>query len=225
VNAITADFGNVIDEKINEQVIALFHHWQNKKLAGVKDIIPAYSSLTIVYDVVVVRNLPGVASAYSFIENLLNDSINHVDWQAGTPAPIKEIPVCYDHSFAPDIESLAAEKKLPVEEIIRLHCDRIYRVYLVGFLPGFAYMGKVHELIATDRKTNPAALVQAGSVGIAGEQTGIYPLDSPGGWNIIGKTPLQMFDIKREDPVLLKAGDRVKFVQIGLQEFDLLRNV
>lgn len=223
-SAITLDFGNAIDEKINRQVIALFHHWRKKKFKGIKDIIPAYSSLTVIYDAPLLRNQSGIYSAYSFIKDQLEHSIKNDDWKKGTKSSLREIPVCYDHSLAPDLKSLSEEKKLPVEEIIRLHHKEIYRVYMLGFLPGFAYMGTVHERIATARKTNPRTLVHAGSVGIAGKQTGIYPFDSPGGWNIIGQTPLRMFDAHRKDPVLLNAGDEVRFVPVTLQEFQQLKS-
>jgi inhibitor of KinA len=122
------------------------------------------------------------------------------------------------------LKTLAGENKLTEEEVIQLHGDRVYRVYMIGFLPGFAYMGKVDKRIATPRKINPRALVHSGSVGIAGEHTGIYPFDSPGGWNIIGQTPLLMFDEKRKDPVLLNAGDKVKFIPITVDEFQHLKS-
>jgi inhibitor of KinA len=223
-SAITVDFGKVIDEKINHKVIALFQYWRDKKLIGVKDIIPAYCSLTIVYDAALIRNLAGVTSAYSFIKDHLEHSINDFDWKKKTASALKEIPVCYHHSLAPDLKTLAGENKLTEEEVIQLHGDRVYRVYMIGFLPGFAYMGKVDKRIATPRKINPRALVHSGSVGIAGEHTGIYPFDSPGGWNIIGQTPLLMFDEKRKDPVLLNAGDKVKFIPITVDEFQHLKS-
>jgi len=204
-------------------VIALFDYFQEKKLPGIKDIIPAYSSITIVYDVAIIRDQYRVTSAFQFIKQYIEDSMKHVDWNK-TPSSRKiEIPVCYDPSLAPDLSVLASEKKLSAEEVVQLHCNKTYRVYMIGFLPGFAYMGKVDERIASPRKSNPDRMMHAGSVGIAGEQTGIYPLDSPGGWNIIGQTPLRMFDAGREEPVLLRAGDEVKFVAITLKEFQRLK--
>ena len=112
---------------------------------------------------------------------------------------------------------------MSIEEIIQMHTNKSYRVFMIGFLPGFAYMGSVDEKIITARRIQPRTNVAAGSVGIAGEQTGIYPLDSPGGWNIIGQTPLKLFDAKRENPVLLEAGDMVSFTAIDINEFHIIK--
>jgi inhibitor of KinA len=133
---------------------------------------------------------------------------------------ILEIPVCYAKPFAPDLETLALQNQLTTEEVIQLHTAKVYRVYMIGFLPGFAYMGKVDHRIAAPRKSQPRTNIPAGSVGIAGEQTGIYPLVSPGGWNIIGQTPLKLFDAARPDPVLFQPGDRVHFYSISQNEFE-----
>jgi len=222
-SAITIDVGNTIDEKMNKIVIALFDYLQEKKLPGIKDIIPAYSSITIVFDVTIIRNHDNIVSAFQSIKQWVDDSMLHVDWNKTQSARQIEIPVCYDPSLAPDLFMLASEKKLSAEEVAQLHCGKTYRVYMIGFLPGFAYMGKVDERIVSPRKANPDRMVHAGSVGIAGEQTGIYPLDSPGGWNIIGQTPLRMFDTERDEPVLLRAGDEVRFVAITLKEFQKLK--
>jgi inhibitor of KinA len=133
-------------------------------------------------------------------------------------SPLIRIPVCYDPAFAPDMIRLSAAKKCTPEELIGLHTAATYKVYMLGFLPGFAYMGGTDERIAMPRKPQPVK-VMAGSVGIAGRQTGIYPLDSPGGWHIIGRTPLRMFDPAAKKPVLLNTGDRVQFYTISKNEF------
>ena len=128
------------------------------------------------------------------------------------------IPVCYSRAFAPDIEFIASEKNISIEKIIQLHTSKSYTVYMIGFLPGFSYMGEVAEAIAIPRKIQPVS-VAAGSVGIAGKQTGIYPLESPGGWQIIGRTPLKIFDKGKSDPVLLQPGDEIQFYSISEDEF------
>jgi inhibitor of KinA len=128
------------------------------------------------------------------------------------------IPVCYEAEFAPDIEALATQKNIAVEEVIRIHSSGEYRVYMLGFLPGFCYLGEVDERIVVSRKPQPQTVV-AGSVGIAGKQTGIYPMASPGGWQIIGRTPLKLFDAQKEQPALLMAGDRIRFTSITKNEF------
>ncbi|MBK9731014.1 MAG: 5-oxoprolinase subunit PxpB [Chitinophagaceae bacterium] len=219
-SAITIDFGNLIDETINKQVIALFHLLQQQSISGVRDIIPCYSSLTIVYDPLHAALQEDFSGNYTFFKNILEQSIKNMPVKKEMPAAVIKIPVCYHQTLAPDLNLVSAKTNLAAEEIIQLHCDKIYRVYMIGFLPGFAYMGKTNERIAVPRKEMPAPLVLSGSVGLAGMQTGIYPLDSPGGWNIIGQTPLKMFDAKRQNAVLLEPGDRVQFVSISLQEFN-----
>ena len=142
------------------------------------------------------------------------------------PAPAVEtsfrtvsIPVCYEEQYAPDLQQLAIATNTSVEEVIRIHTSKPYKVYMLGFLPGFAYLGELDEKISMPRKPQPHQVV-AGSVGIAGRQTGIYPLASPGGWQIIGRTPLKLFDPGKEDPTLLKTGDMVQFTSISQHAFE-----
>ena len=222
--AIAIDFGNVIDEDINKFVIALFDWWKENKITGIRDIIPAYSSLTLVYDIEAIRNHSDDISAFEFVKKILEASVKKVTRKKTSPSRQIEIPVCYDLSFAPDLKFLAAKKNLPIEKAIELHIGQTYRVYMIGFLPGFAYMGKVHKQISLPRKSNPRMHVDEGSVGIAGDQTGIYPMNSPGGWNIIGRTPVRLFDSKKSDPVLLHAGDEVQFIPINLKQFHLAKS-
>ncbi|MEO6165925.1 MAG: 5-oxoprolinase subunit PxpB [Chitinophagales bacterium] len=220
-SAITIDFGNVIDASINERVMALFHYLQKQNIPGVRDIIPCYSSLTIVYDPVTVSKV-NVPDAYSFFKVQLDQSVKNAVVKNANSITLIKIPICYHETLAPDLKSLSAKTNLTTEEIIELHCDKVYRVFMIGFLPGFAYLGKVDSRIAVSRKENPSPFVRSGSVGIAGEQTGIYPLDSPGGWNIIGRTPRKMFDAHEKKPVLLNPGDSVQFVRVELEEFQQL---
>jgi inhibitor of KinA len=155
------------------------------------------------------------------------------DWVAGhlrqafersvqTEQEVREvirIPVCYEGDYAPDLAALAQQKQLTEQEVVNIHTATIYNVYMIGFLPGFSYMGEVNERIAVPRKQHPTQ-VMAGSVGIAGSQTGIYPLNSPGGWQIVGRTPLPLFDPFAPEPVKLQAGDKVQFYAITKQEFE-----
>ncbi|MDB5197332.1 MAG: hypothetical protein JWP88_1703, partial [Flaviaesturariibacter sp.] len=129
------------------------------------------------------------------------------------------IPVCYDQAFAPDLKTVAAQAGLSVEEVIHIHTHTSFRVYMIGFLPGFAYMGEVPDAIAVARRSEPRTKVSAGSVGIAGKQTGIYPFDSPGGWQLIGKTPASLFRKKEASPTLFQPGDEVLFYPITINEF------
>lgn len=185
-HALTIILSDIIDESINQKIIALFYHLQKQTLHFIKDIIPAYSSITIIYNVIAVRKKH--FSAYLFIKSEIENVITNCDWNINPSTKKIEIPVCYDVSLGIDLEEMSHQKNIPVDEIIQLHCNKIYKVYMIGFLPGFAYMGSVDEKIITPRKKQPRIKVHAGSVGIAGEQTGIYPFDSPGGWNIVGQT-------------------------------------
>ncbi len=137
----------------------------------------------------------------------------------GAPRRV-EIPVCYGGELGPDLDDVARTHGLAPEEVIRLHADADYLVYMIGFMPGFAYLGGLPERIATPRRKTPRTAVPAGTVGIGGRQTGVYPLVSPGGWNLIGRTPVKIFDIKRDEPTLLSTGDRVRFRPISRSEFD-----
>ncbi|HEX3025214.1 MAG TPA: 5-oxoprolinase subunit PxpB [Chitinophagaceae bacterium] len=220
-HALTIILSDIIDESINQKIIALFYHLQKQTLHFIKDIIPAYSSITIIYNVIAVRKKH--SSAYLFIKSEIENVITNCDWNINPSTKKIEIPVCYDVSLGIDLEEMSHQKNIPVDEIIQLHCNKIYKVYMIGFLPGFAYMGSVDEKIITPRKKQPRIKVHAGSVGIAGEQTGIYPFDSPGGWNIVGQTPFKLFDATRETPVFLQAGDEIKFVPINLNEFKKLK--
>jgi inhibitor of KinA len=222
-SALTIDFGNRIEEAINDEVIRRFHQFSDDPLTGTMDVIPAYSSLTICYDVNYLQKNKQEEETVS--EWVKQQVVKRMQQDPGIKTQVQQlvrIPVCYDPVFAPDLESFAREKNMDADEIIRIHTAGIYRIYMLGFIPGFAYMGEVDDRIVIPRKPQPVNVV-AGSVGIAGKQTGIYPLDSPGGWQIIGRTPFKLFDPNRETPVLLRAGDRVQFYSISEEEFFLNR--
>jgi inhibitor of KinA len=223
-HAVIIEFGNTIDERINQKVISVFHRLQDEKIIGIKDIIPAYCSVTVVYDVAVIRKSHHNISASNFIQQYIRSVLQYADFDQQIPSRQMEIPVCYDAEFALDIQHIASQKKISAEEIIRKHSSKIYRVYMIGFIPGFAYMASVDSQIATPRKQQPRQIVPAGSIGIAGFQTGIYPLQTPGGWNIIGQTPLKLFDAANEQPCLLQPGDEVRFVPVTKKEFDKIKS-
>jgi inhibitor of KinA len=213
-------FGNAIDETINKKILGLFHRIKTLAMPAVKDVVPAYSSLVIHYDIAKIK---ADASSHKTAYEIINEEIRTIIDKTSDEALIKgntvRIPVCYADKYAPDINYISKEKKLPVDKLIRLHTARKYRVYMIGFLPGFPYMGEVDSRISIPRKTQPRTKVAGGSVGIAGMQTGIYPFDSPGGWQIIGKTPIQLFNKENENPVLVQAGDEVQFYSISEDEF------
>lgn len=209
--AVTIELANQLSEKLNGKVLAMYQWLQENPFEGLKDIITAYSSLTIVYHPSCVKDHYKPAhTVFEWVqERLLQAYLQSGPAATGTPVRHR-IPVYYGAEHGPDLAALARQKQLSPEAVVRIHTSGLYRVYMIGFLPGFSYMGAVDEQIALPRKEKPVP-VPAGSVGIAGSQTGIYPFHCPGGWNIIGRTPLQLFNPQSENPVLLKAGDEVEF--------------
>lgn len=216
-SAITIDFGNCIEQNINTKVISLFYYLQKNPLEGMIETVPAYSSLTVYYDVFNSKMKNTSVSAYDFMKRQLEKILVHDITAEPVLSNHIRIPVLYDGE---DIEWVAQEKNLSVKEVIRIHSGAVYRVYMLGFLPGFPYMGETNERINVPRKQQPRLKVEEGSVGIAGRQTGIYPLASPGGWQLIGKTPLKIFDAKRKPLALISAGDTVQFYPISKDEFE-----
>ena len=206
-SAITIDYGNIIDDNINDMVLARFHDLQRHPLPGMIEAIPAYSSLTIEYDLYTLRNEAKGGTVYDWISEQVRHWLEKDIPLKGETFRTIRIPVSYD---GPDLQRVADQAGISKEEVIRLHMSGHYRVYMLGFLPGFAYMGTLPEKLQLPRKKQPEPIL-AGSVAIAGKQTGIYPLNSPGGWWVIGKTDLQMFDGDRYEPCLLKPGDRIEF--------------
>lgn len=219
-SAISIDFGNCIDETINKEVIARFDQLRQEPIPGMIEAVPAYSSLTIYYDIMALKKkIPAQQTVYEWMRQQVEERLQQPVQQDQITGRLLHIPVCYDKEFAWDIQQLATTKNISVEELIQIHTAKQYKVYMLGFMPGFAYMGEVDEKITMPRKPQPVKIA-AGSVGIAGKQTGIYPLASPGGWQIIGRTPLRLFDPAREEAILLRAGDRIQFYSITKNEFE-----
>jgi inhibitor of KinA len=224
-SAITIDLGNYIDEQLNRRALALYDWLQARRFPGVIDIIVAYSSVSVFYD-------PASVHDSVFLHDWLQkawqetgkDGISDpltVTNSPGSPSEegrLLRIPVCYEGEYAPDLEWVVRQKGLTREEVIALHCSGVYRIYMIGFLPGFPYMGKLADQLEIARKDRPVP-VMSGGVGIAGMQTGIYPLNSPGGWQIIGRTPIQLFDRHKDPPILLRTGDIVQFYPVSKAEF------
>jgi inhibitor of KinA len=219
-SAIIIDFRGGIEEEVNKKVLHVFEALMKLSLPGVKDIVPSFNSLAVHYDLYTVRKKTKTTlSMDTWINARVEDILSEMKSAQAYPARSVSIPVCYETPCAPDLAWLAGEKNLPAEEIIKIHTSKSYRVYMLGFLPGFPYLGSVDERISVDRKAKPAPVV-AGSIGIAGMQTGIYPVDCPGGWHIIGRTPLKIFTPGEADITLLHPGDAVNFYSISLHEFE-----
>lgn len=208
---ILVNFEQRIEAAINQEVIQLSERLVAKHGKGLIYTIPAYCSLTIQYD----PSLLSFNQLSKSIEELANNPMS----QAETHVRKLEIPVCYDPDFGLDLASLCQSKGLSSEQLITEHTTPHYRVYMLGFLPGFVYMGKLPKILSCKRRSDPRLRVPQQSVAIAGEQTGIYPSEAPGGWNIIGRTPLPLIAPEQSEPFLFKAGDLVKFKAIDRLEF------
>lgn len=196
--------------------------FDNHTFPGLQDVVLSYKSLTLLIDRFALHQ-SGVKNIDAFLrEHFLSANNNSLQEDEGRNKRVTNIPVCYDPLFGFDLETISDQRKISPAEIIRLHTSIDYNVYMIGFLPGFPYLGFVDDRISVARKSAPIAKVPAGSVGIAGRQTGIYPLDSPGGWQIIGRTPWKLFDANRTPPVELQPGDTVRFYEISYAEFTKL---
>ncbi|MBL0182191.1 MAG: 5-oxoprolinase subunit PxpB [Chitinophagaceae bacterium] len=217
--ALLVSFDNAIDDAINETVIALQQAFTADFFTGFIETVPAYSSLAVFYDAVAIRKYhPGETTAFDFVKKHTERLMaGLVDTVTENEKELITVPVYYNGD---DLDEVAGQHKISVEELVHIHAEKIYRVFMIGFQPGFAYMGKLDERIATARKASPRTMVPAGSVGIAGFQTGIYPFSSPGGWQLIGQTPSKIFDKEQTTPCLFKAGDYIKFISISKEEFE-----
>jgi len=220
--ALTLEFGHAISEDLLQKITSFNALINRQPFTGFQASVPAYGTLSVFYDpiqVINADNLPGIdcfdkVSAYLY---QLNNQPEHVISAPGTTITI---PTCYGGIYGEDLEEVAALHHLSTNEVINLHSSAIYKVYMIGFVPGFAYLGGMSAQLATPRKPTPRKVIPAGSVGIAGQQTGIYPLTTPGGWQLIGRTPLNLFDATRTQPALLKAGDQVVFKPIDHHQFE-----
>jgi inhibitor of KinA len=211
---LLVEFEERIDPLVNARAIALADSIQAAHVPGVRDVVPTYRSVAVYFD-------PLVADREVLVAVLKHAAMQPARPSADDREPIR-VPVCYEEDLAPDLASVAAFGALDPTDVVRLHTGRRYRVYMLGFLPGFAYLGIVDHRIAAPRHATPRVRVSAGSVGIAGSQTGIYPSETPGGWQLIGRTPVRPFEASRPTPFLLQAGDAVEFYSIDRSEYDRL---
>ena len=211
-SALTLDLGNCIDEQLNTQALAIYEWLGVHPMEGIIDRLVAYSSVTVFYDPTQIYDRTSIS------EWLLQAWQDTIATPRRPDGRLVQIPVCYEKEYAPDLEAVAREKGLSPAEVIDIHCSVDYLIYMIGFLPGFPYMGKIDPRLETSRKMRPVPVL-AGGVGIAGMQTGIYPLNSPGGWQIIGSTPVRLFDRNTDPPILLYTGDRVRFYPVSAAEF------
>lgn len=210
---LVIEFGSAVNDEINADVHRLAKQITAKMRDHVVEVVPTYRSLLVYYNPLIVAR----ADLINKIENLLSDKEEKMSLNAA--ARVVNIPVCYGNEFGPDIEFVASHNNLTVEEVIKIHTSRPYLVYMLGFTPGFPYLGGMSEKIATPRLKTPRTSIPAGSVGIAGNQTGFYPIASPGGWQLIGRTPVKAFNKDSDNPFLFEAGDYLRFEAVNTEDF------
>ena len=219
-NALMVELGDVIDESTHERVQKAWRALVAAPLPGVLEVVPAYTTVTAFYDpVLAVQAGAPAGNIVDWLGTQLLERISDPPKMEKLKARTVEVPVCYEAEYGPDMGFVAKYAKLSPEDVIKLHAKPEYLVYLVGFAPGFPYLGGLPKALHVPRHSKPRMVVPPGSVGIGGEQTGIYPLATPGGWNLIGRTPLRLFQPAVNPPVLLRAGDRVKFRAITKAEY------
>lgn len=211
-SSVCVEFGNEISPDINRKIRAFKIAVEKSGIPGIVETVPTYRSLLVHYKPEVIGFQAITEKFKSLMGTLDNIEI--------PPPTVIEIPVLYGGEMGPDIENVASHNGKTVEEVIKIHTSQEYLIYMIGFIAGFPYLGGMSKEIATPRLKEPRVKIDGGSVGIAGEQTGIYPLDSPGGWQLIGRTPFKLYDAEREKPVLLEAGQYIKFRSISQKEFD-----
>jgi inhibitor of KinA len=216
-SALVLGVGEEIGEETHARVRALVHLLESDPPDAMIEFIPAFTNVTVIYD--------PLHATYDEFATRIEAMLRSISEGLETiEARSIVIPVCYGGDFGPDLNSVSSNKNMAPDEVVAVHSEPEYLVYMIGFAPGFPYMGGMSERIAIGRRDSPRQRIPAGSVGIAGRQTGIYSIESPGGWQLIGRTPLRLFRPEDEEPSLLRAGDRVRFKSIDTYEYETLRS-
>ncbi|MFC0472521.1 5-oxoprolinase subunit PxpB [Halalkalibacter kiskunsagensis] len=223
--AIMVTFGTTIDVSLHQKVKTLTQYLDTCSLEGMVEYVPAFTSVTVYYDPVRVLQIEkkvcpeNSETAYEIMYSKLSEIVLHLGEAMKEETREVEIPVCYGGEFGPDLEFVAKHNSLNPDEVIHIHSKGEYLVYMIGFAPGFPYLGGMPEQIAAPRRSEPRMKIAKGSVGIAGKQTGVYSIESPGGWQIIGRSPLEFFRPKENPPSLLQPGDVIRFKPISFEEY------
>ena len=211
-SALIVEFDERIDPEVNARTIACAGAIQAAHVAGVRDVVPTYRSVAVYFD--------PLHTDYDALMTCLEREAASFTSAAAVERAVVRIPVCYGGDLGPDLSGVASFARMTESDVVRIHTAAIYRVFMLGFVPGFAYLGVVDERIAMPRRATPRVRVPSGSIGIAGVQTGVYSAETPGGWQVIGRTPVKPFDAERAEPFLMEAGDSVQFYPIDRVEYD-----
>lgn len=211
--AVVVEFGSGVDAAVNDRVMALDAAVAAAAIGGVIETVPTYRSLQVVYDPLAIRAKDLVPRLQILVSGADRTRRARREWS---------VPVCYGQEYGEDLDWMAKTHGISTEEVVHLHTGSVYRVYMIGFMPGFAYLGGLPEQLHTPRRQDPRTRVPAGSIAIGGEQTAVFSIAAPSGWHMLGRTPARGFDLRREAPFLIDAGDLVRFHRITTAEFDRL---
>ncbi|MBK8019610.1 MAG: 5-oxoprolinase subunit PxpB [Betaproteobacteria bacterium] len=222
--ALVVEFGTIVDASINARARAFAEHLLTIRVPCVNDVVPGYACVTVHFDPMAACEAFRTTEPLEALRAALSTALQKAPLASKRKARTIEIPVCYGGDHGADLEDVARQCNLPAEEVVRLHTAPLYQVYTLGFVPGFGYLGGLDSRLRCPRRQAPRKRVPAGSVGIGGEQTGVYPLETPGGWNLIGRTPRKLVQLSEEGAqMVLQAGDEVRFVPISGAEYDRLK--
>lgn len=213
------EFGKEIRSDINKKIRIFCEYLDNNPFCGFVEYIPYFTSVSVIYNPLKICKM----NSFNTVKEELLNILTNIDFSREYEEHVVEIPVCYGHEYGPDIAHVAEVNSLNIHDVIEIHSKEKYLVYMIGFAPGFPYLGGMSEKIATPRRKTPRTVIPQGSVGIAGMQTGVYPIETPGGWQIIGRTPLKLFDPERRNKTLLRCGDIIKFYPISYDEYSKLK--
>lgn len=214
-SAIIMEFGNEISKEINAKIRSTITKIENANIDGIIELVPTYRSITILYSPLKIK--------YAKLVELLKTFENSDVGTSEEKVRLIEIPTVYAGEYGPDIEFVSENAGLSSEEVINIHTGTDYLVYMMGFAPGFTYLGGMDKRIETPRLKTPRLKIPGGSVGIAASQTGMYPSESPGGWQLIGRTPLKLYDETNDPPVFINAGDYIRYVQVDEEEYNKIK--